>query len=341
MLFEEGSSDHLSAGLPGYCGLVERKNLMGFSIELWPQFRIGGSLWPSGALLARFLCEEQELIKAAVSSVRPRTNQKGLAVLELGAGVGLPSFVAARDLGARNVVLTDVADLVGLLQKNIQLNFGEITSNVDPGVKITSGDGDEDVAMALPQRRVAAHTLDWAVCEGWVRRDAAPTPLAPISVREDVGAAISGVPAWALEDFDLVMGTDIVYAEEQEPLIDAIDFFFQNDTTKFFLLGYRERSVADREYLEERILPRFGVQYGFVYGAGGKQELVCQNLERGDGVGLFRKNRMLWSSSDSTEKEKISSVIEEDAGVDDHDEQMGREMGSCEIYLLSGYRGAN
>ena len=45
-------------GLPGYCGLVEIEEHLGVKIELWPQFRIGGSLWPSGKLLGQFMIEK-------------------------------------------------------------------------------------------------------------------------------------------------------------------------------------------------------------------------------------------------------------------------------------------
>lgn len=51
---QEGQDALTKGGLPGYCGLVEREVRMGFQIELWPQFRIGGSLWPSGEVLGQW-----------------------------------------------------------------------------------------------------------------------------------------------------------------------------------------------------------------------------------------------------------------------------------------------
>jgi hypothetical protein len=48
-ILEDGETDN--GGLPGYCGLVEREEKLGFVLETWPQYRIGGSLWPSGEIL--------------------------------------------------------------------------------------------------------------------------------------------------------------------------------------------------------------------------------------------------------------------------------------------------
>ena len=43
--------------------------------------------------------------------------------------------------------------------------------------------------------------------------------------------------------------------EEQDPLIEALELVIGEKTV--FVLAYKERSVADRMYLEEKVLPRF------------------------------------------------------------------------------------
>eukprot|EP00397_Hematodinium_sp_SG-2012_P066453 GEMP01099652.1.p1 GENE.GEMP01099652.1~~GEMP01099652.1.p1 ORF type:complete len:211 (+),score=34.28 GEMP01099652.1:30-635(+) len=104
-------------GLPGYVGLVEKETReVGLNaplvIESWPQFRIGTSLWPSGALLARALATDALDLHRSLSGAR---------VLELGAGVGLPSMVCAKK-GAVEVCITDCEDLVPLIKNNIAIN---------------------------------------------------------------------------------------------------------------------------------------------------------------------------------------------------------------------------
>lgn len=185
-------------GLPGYIGLVDTESIdVGLNaplrIESWPQFRIGTSLWPCGALLARALASNHILLDKPIRNSR---------VCELGAGVGLPSLVCGK-MGASDVCITDYDDIVPLIEKNIALNApyaGVMTAKV----------------------------LDWSNAE----------------VSE-----LANVP------WDFVLAADVVYAEEQEPLLDAIRCVCHDETK--FILAYRERSYADRQYLEERILVAF------------------------------------------------------------------------------------
>lgn len=54
---------------------------------------------------------------------------------------------------------------------------------------------------------------------------------------------------------DLVLAADVVYFEEQDPLIDALKALMLPGHTEL-VLAYRQRTLADRMYLDERILPR-------------------------------------------------------------------------------------
>lgn len=62
-------------------------------------------IWPVSMLLCRRLCEQPELVR-------------GKAVVELGAGIGILSMVAAA-LGAARVVVTDMPEALPLLQRNV------------------------------------------------------------------------------------------------------------------------------------------------------------------------------------------------------------------------------
>lgn len=53
---------------------------------------------------------------------------------------------------------------------------------------------------------------------------------------------------------DLLLAADVIYFEEQDPLIDALRNLMVPGHTEL-VLAYRERTPADRMYLNERILP--------------------------------------------------------------------------------------
>lgn len=65
-------------------------------------------LWPTALVLSRYLCVHPELVR-------------GKRVVELGAGAGAVGLVCAA-LGARHVVLTDMADALPLLRDNVARN---------------------------------------------------------------------------------------------------------------------------------------------------------------------------------------------------------------------------
>jgi len=69
---------------------------------------------------------------------------------------------------------------------------------------------------------------------------------------------------------DLVLAADVVYFEEQDPLIGALIALMKPGWTKL-ILAYRERTRADRAYLDERILPKLQFQH-FDYSTADKGE---------------------------------------------------------------------
>eukprot|EP00411_Alexandrium_monilatum_P121325 CAMPEP_0175642130 /NCGR_PEP_ID=MMETSP0097-20121207/5108_1 /TAXON_ID=311494 /ORGANISM="Alexandrium monilatum, Strain CCMP3105" /LENGTH=247 /DNA_ID=CAMNT_0016947909 /DNA_START=1 /DNA_END=740 /DNA_ORIENTATION=+ len=192
--------DVAEGGLPSYVGMVQRDEVplggLTLQVETWPDYRIGSSYWPSGVLLAHAL--------AAGAPGLPEV--RGRHVAELGAGPGLPGLACGL-LGAASVTLTDRAELVPLLERNLELN----------GLR----DG------------CRAEALDWT----WASRS-------PLAAAHRAGGAL-----------EVLLAADVVYFEEQDPLLDALLALMQPGLT-VLVLAYRERTPMDRSYLNERVLPR-------------------------------------------------------------------------------------
>eukprot|EP00419_Tripos_fusus_P049274 CAMPEP_0172820286 /NCGR_PEP_ID=MMETSP1075-20121228/15160_1 /TAXON_ID=2916 /ORGANISM="Ceratium fusus, Strain PA161109" /LENGTH=228 /DNA_ID=CAMNT_0013660929 /DNA_START=139 /DNA_END=825 /DNA_ORIENTATION=+ len=223
------TNDVTEGGMPGYSGLVKNETI-GFGqitlqIETWPDYRIGASHWPSGRLLAKALAE------SAFPGLLPEI--EGRTVLELGAGPGLPSMVCGK-LGAASVVLTDLVELLPLMNRNLELNGLLNTCRVD--------------------------VLDW---DG-----AAASPHSVASRHRSGDAAL-----------DILLAADVVYIEEQEPLIEALVALMKPGHTQL-VLAYKNRNPGDRRYLQERILPRLdGVRFAeFSTPEDGRTELYVGHL---------------------------------------------------------------
>ncbi|CAD7950949.1 unnamed protein product [Amoebophrya sp. A25] len=472
----EGGGDGAVGTLPGYCGMVERKKILGFELEAWPQFRIGGSLWPSGSLLAQWLRENSDLFPAQADYV------------ELGAGVGLPSLVVTRYLQPRLVTLTDYADLVPLMQKQLELNFdpsedkkgkdlgenkiaeevkaeGQATAEVvqpDAAKQQEGGTASASCSTVVSTRREGAVVVGHL--HGGDGRFNPPTKEAASSgsransknraaassgslnlqvggstassscssIRDDASCSgedfqtlVEARPLdWAsctedcyplphnLRGYDFVLGADIVYVEEQDPLIQVLEAFFgggtnksppaannsiravdissnyltstscptagarqlqcttstskvptaaqHHSTTAFsmlpggpqmnagrrrpqaLILAYRERSTADREYLEQKILPRFALRVGFRYdGEVSKCILDCddeddRNLAAMRQLVSALKERAGEGGTGTAVVSPEEIIVQEAA--EDHDKQMGRtNVGTTEIYVLAGF----
>jgi len=73
----------------------------------------GANLWASSTSLVAWLSAEEQR--------QYRTLYEGRSVLELGAGLGLTGL-ALDQMGARRVLLTDVAEQIPLLQHNVEAN---------------------------------------------------------------------------------------------------------------------------------------------------------------------------------------------------------------------------
>ena len=78
---------------------------------------VGAVAWNAGDALARYICDDS----LAFTSHESLNSWEGLDVVEIGAGVGLVSIVAARK-GAKVISTDGVQDVVMLLEENIQQN---------------------------------------------------------------------------------------------------------------------------------------------------------------------------------------------------------------------------
>ncbi|KAJ4846830.1 hypothetical protein Tsubulata_004627 [Turnera subulata] len=103
----------------------------------------GSWLWNSALFLSRWLA----------SSHPHHIDLQGKKVLELGAGVGLPGLAAAR-LGASRVVLTDIAPLLPVLLRNVEVNglgdrveVKELSWGSDESLSRIGGSGEFDVVL--------------------------------------------------------------------------------------------------------------------------------------------------------------------------------------------------
>ncbi|GAA5857206.1 hypothetical protein JCM8547_009371 [Rhodosporidiobolus lusitaniae] len=95
---------------------------------VWGHPLWGHILYPAAIAMARFLeLHAEELLHGPEG----RGKGKGKAVLELGAGGGLPGLTAALE-GAGNVVISDFPDasLVNNIAKNVELNLTSLSSDL-------------------------------------------------------------------------------------------------------------------------------------------------------------------------------------------------------------------
>ncbi|PIO61901.1 hypothetical protein TELCIR_16560 [Teladorsagia circumcincta] len=79
--------------------------------QSWNENGVAGVLWDSAIVLSEYLDTHPDLIR-------------GHQVLELGAGLGLPSIVAAK-LSGKSVMATDQPSAISLLRENIVANLRE------------------------------------------------------------------------------------------------------------------------------------------------------------------------------------------------------------------------
>ncbi|KAF4757073.1 hypothetical protein FOZ63_023534 [Perkinsus olseni] len=154
---------------------------------------IAAVLWPSGRLLARAIIEGRVSL--------PSHGR----VIEIGAGVGLPSLAAAKKYPELDVTVTDRPEVLGLISANIEAN----------GL----------------QGHARAEAFDWSN-----------------RAHHDKIRA---------QKWDVVLAADVVYFEEQDPLLYALSAVAEDRPETLVVLAYRTRTPEDLEYLQSRVLSAF------------------------------------------------------------------------------------
>ncbi|KAF4662042.1 hypothetical protein FOZ61_002793 [Perkinsus olseni] len=181
---------------------------------------IAAVLWPSGRLLARAIIEGRVPLPS-----RGR-------VIEIGAGVGLPSLAAAKKYPELDVTVTDRPEVRGLISANIEAN----------GL----------------QGHARAEAFDWSnrAHHGKIRA----------------------------QKWDVVLAADVVYFEEQDPLLYALSAVAEDRPETLVVLAYRTRTPEDLEYLQSRVLSAFRLVDRFSMEAPGCGRSEILSLRwRGDG----------------------------------------------------------
>lgn len=126
---------------------------------------------------------------------------RGRTVLELGAGAGLPSIVAAA-LGARRVVVTDYPDpdIVETMERNVEENAGLLSGGI----------GAADAATAASSSSPPPPRQDAIVARGFVW-GADPRPL------------LAELPGGGAEKFDVLILADLLFRHsEHGHMLDTI-----------------------------------------------------------------------------------------------------------------------
>ncbi|ELR21034.1 Hypothetical protein ACA1_281280 [Acanthamoeba castellanii str. Neff] len=180
----------------------------------------GCYLWDASIVLLKYF-----------EHVRERFDFTGLRAVELGAGCGLVGIALAW-LGAE-VHLTDLYDQIDVMEANVDRNFGYRTSRSHAaGVEDDATPADDD-PLVRPVN-IRAGELDWS------------------SSAQDINEEYS-------PPFDLIVGSDIIYAEEAVPLlINALDILSSPKTV--ILIAHEGRSRDIDSKFEELAAQHFDIE---------------------------------------------------------------------------------
>ena len=185
----------------------------------WQDSVLGGRLWPSGVCLAHWFGSGQYIEDLAASCVTTgcvKTDSQNDAIEKTDSEKCLKEF-SILEIGA-GVGLPGIA-----AAKCGAARYVSIT--------------DRDDLLALAQQNVDINGVGDVV-----------------KVQELDWFAVESSEV-VKDEFDLVIGADIVYWEEQDPLMHCLKDLMKPST--IFVLAYRNRTELDKQYLDDTILPNF------------------------------------------------------------------------------------
>ncbi|GFR52506.1 hypothetical protein Agub_g15081 [Astrephomene gubernaculifera] len=173
---------------------------------------LGWELWPAAYRLAAFLA----------CGYGAETVRNATAIVELGAGLGLPGIVAAK-VGASRVTLTDLPQALPLLEANVQLN--DVSSACHTAVldwaavaAVAGGAKQDPTASGTVAATLAAEGSEalTTASEGYViRQEKANTHGNKLAVNEQQQPSACE----HLGRYDVVLAADVVYVSSLAPLL--------------------------------------------------------------------------------------------------------------------------
>lgn len=184
--------------------------------------------WPSGIALASYILENPHLVA-------------GKRILELGAGVGLPSLAAAL-CGATEVVVTDREPLA------IDCMLLSAARN---GIPVLADEGSE-VARLLATGQIATAGLNAGlinVAAGQASTEAAAAIASKGTVFR--GTVLDWSQPGDVDTFDLVLGCDILYEYFQVPRVVGLVKQLTNHEGTLLLAEYPGRYPANLKWFLE------------------------------------------------------------------------------------------
>lgn len=190
-----------------------------------PDSVLGGRLWPSGICLAHWFGSGQYVKDLAESGI---TNFKSSKTFEVTKFTS-ESSVVTKDSSTRleKFTILEIGAGVGLpgiaAAKCGAASYVSVTDRAD--------------LLALAQQNVELNGVGDVV-----------------KVQELDWFDVAGSDVLR-DEFDIVIGADIVYWEEQDPLMHCLKDLLKPST--IFVLAYRNRTELDKQYLDDTILPNF------------------------------------------------------------------------------------
>lgn len=115
---EEGDKENTTDNTTDNSNKQEPKEALPLMIEQDRTVGKGGFVWDAGFVLAEHILHEQDEWKPLVQ----RNNNKPIRMVELGAGTGVTGLMVATAMQEVHMSLTDLPELMPLLQKNLALN---------------------------------------------------------------------------------------------------------------------------------------------------------------------------------------------------------------------------
>jgi predicted nicotinamide N-methyase len=186
-----------------------------------------GIIWPCAVLFSNWMCANPDKIR-------------GKVLIELGAGLGLPSFVAAR-LGAERMVVTDVDEALPLMRRNAEANS---LPNIEPQ-RLFWGD-EADMAAGAELR------ADAIVCTDIVYHQDEKGMRALVETISRLSPPDRDCPVWVAYEFRTIWVYDHVFFEIMKETgfvstFESLEQFAEVPTDDNILFEFRRKEFVEKD----------------------------------------------------------------------------------------------